>query len=155
MKILEKQGYHLLSILVLSGGIWLAAQGDILEGVFLGLSSRTWLILSVLFPVLHQIYVVICWRGELYYGWLSKTLGERAFKIWAVGFMILFLARPITIFALAIANRGTLALLLLNISALNEHWGSTIFSLKNIAIFPLSGRGSSVGPPTLCISTLF
>ena len=35
MKILEKQGYHLLSILVLSGGIWLAAQGDILEGAFL------------------------------------------------------------------------------------------------------------------------
>ena len=110
MKILEKQGYHLLSILVLSGGIWLATQGDILEGAFLGLSTKTWLILSVLFPVLHQIYVVICWRGELYYGWLSKALGERAFTAWAVGFMILFLARPITIFALAIANRGTLAL---------------------------------------------
>ncbi len=109
MKILEKQGYHLLSILVLSGGIWLAAQGDILEGAFLGLSTRTWLILSVLFPILHQIYVVICWRGELYYGSLSKALGERAFTAWAVGFMILFLARPITIFALAIANRGTLA----------------------------------------------
>jgi hypothetical protein len=110
MKMLEKQGYHLFSILVLSGGIWLAAQGDILEGAFLGLSTRTWLILSVLFPILHQIYVVICWRGELYYGWLSKALGERAFTAWAVGFMILFLARPITVFALAIANRGTLAL---------------------------------------------
>ena len=110
MKILEKQGYHLLSILVLVGGIWLAARGNILEGVFLGLSTRTWLILSVLFPILHQIYVVILWRGELYYGWLSKILGERAFTAWAVGFMILFLARPITIFALAMANRGTLAI---------------------------------------------
>ncbi|MCK5793505.1 MAG: hypothetical protein KAH12_02280 [Anaerolineales bacterium] len=110
MKILEKQGYHLFSILVLVGGIWLAARGDILEGSFLGLSTRTWLILSVLFPILHQIYVVIFWRGELYYGWLSKTLGERAFTAWAVGFMILFLARPITIFALAIANHGTLAI---------------------------------------------
>lgn len=108
MKILEKQGYHLLSILVLVGGIWLVARGDILEGSFLGLSTRTWLILSVLFPVLHQIYVVICWRGELYYGWLSRTLGERAFAAWEVGFMILFLARPITILALAIGNRGTL-----------------------------------------------
>jgi len=108
MKILEKQGYHLLSILVLSGAMWLAAQGDILEGAFLGLSSKTWLILSVLFPILHQIYVVICWRGELYYGWLSKALGERAFTAWAVGFMILFLARPITIIALAAANQGTI-----------------------------------------------
>lgn len=110
MKILEKQGYHLLSILVLVGGIWLAARGDILEGAFLGLSTRTWLILSVLFPLLHQIYVVICWRGELYYGWLSNALGERAFIIWGIGFMILFLARPITIVALAIANRGTFAI---------------------------------------------
>ncbi len=110
MKILEKQGYHLLSILILSGGLWLAVRGDFLESEFLGLTARTWLILAVLFPVVHQIYVVICWRGELYYGWLSNALGERAFKIWAAGFMILFLGRPITILALAIANRGTLDL---------------------------------------------
>jgi len=110
MKILEKQGYHLLSILVLISGVWFVAQGDLLEGVFLGISTTTWLILSVLFPILHQVYVVICWRGELYYGWLSNSLGERAFTVWAIGFMILFMARPITIFALAIANRGTLDL---------------------------------------------
>ena len=79
MKILEKQGYHLFSILVLISGVWFTARGDILEGAWLGLSTSTWLALAVLFPILHQIYVVICWRGELYYGWLSKTLGERAF----------------------------------------------------------------------------
>ncbi len=110
MKILEKQGYHLISILLLVAGVWLAARGDVLEGSFLWLSTRTWLVLSVLFPVLHQVSVVICWRGELYYGWLSKTLGERAFTVWAIGFMILLLARPITIIALAIANKGTLAI---------------------------------------------
>lgn len=110
MKILEKQGYHLLSILVLAGGVWLMARGDVLEGAWLGLSTRNWLFLSVLFPIFHQIYVVICWRSELYYNWLSKVLGDRAFTVWAIGFMVLFLARPITIFALAIANRGTLAI---------------------------------------------
>jgi hypothetical protein len=110
MKILEKQGYHFLSILVLSAGVWFAARGEVLEGTWLGLSAGSWLFLSVLFPVLHQIYVVICWRGELYYGWLSKTLGEKAFPVWGIGFMILFLARPITVFALAIANRGTVAI---------------------------------------------
>ena len=110
MKILEKQGYHLLSILVLAGGVWLVARGDVLEGAWLGLSTRNWLFLSILFPILHQIYVVICWRSELYYNWLSKVLGDRAFTVWAIGFMVLFLARPITIFALAIANRGTLAI---------------------------------------------
>jgi len=110
MKILEKQAYHLFSILVLIGGVWLVARGNILEGSFLGLSTKTWLILSVLFPILHQIYVVVCWRGELYYGWLSSAFGKKAFTVWGIGFMILFLARPITIFALAIANRGTLAI---------------------------------------------
>ena len=110
MKILEKQAYHFLAILILAAGVWFAARGEILEGSWLGLSTRVWLILSVLFPVLHQIYVVICWRGELYYGWLSKILGEKAFTFWGFGFMILFLARPITVFALGIANRGTMAI---------------------------------------------
>ncbi len=110
MKILEKQGYHLLSILVLISGAWFAARGEVLDGAWLGISTKTWLILSILFPVLHQIYVVLCWRAELYYGWLSERLGEKAFTIWAIGFMILFLARPITIFALAISNRGTLTI---------------------------------------------
>jgi len=110
MKILEKQGYHLAAILLLCAGMWFAAKGEVLEGSWLGLSTGVWLFLAVIFPVVHQIYVVICWRGELYYGWLSGKFGAKAFTIWAVGFMILFLARPITIFALAIANRGTLAI---------------------------------------------
>jgi hypothetical protein len=59
-------------------------------------------------PILHQIYVVIFWRGELYFQWLSNRFGERAFLYWGIGFMILFLSRPVTILALAIANRGTL-----------------------------------------------
>lgn len=110
MKILEKQGYHLASILLLCTGMWFAARGEVLEGTWLGLSSGVWLFLAVLFPVIHQIYVVICWRGELHYGWLSEKLADKAFSAWAVGFMILFLARPITILALAIANRGSLAI---------------------------------------------
>jgi len=108
MKILEKQAYHLISALVLGVGVWLLARGQILVGAFLGIPTRTWLVLAILFPVLHQIYVVICWRGELYFGWLSDTFGDYAFHIWAVGFMILFLSRPITIIALAISNNGTI-----------------------------------------------
>ena len=110
MKIFEKQGYHVLSILVLTCGMWLAARGDVLEGAWLGLSTKTWLILSILFPILHQIYVVICWRSELYYSSMSKALGKWAFETWAAGFMILFLARPITIIGLAASNRGTLTI---------------------------------------------
>jgi protein-S-isoprenylcysteine O-methyltransferase Ste14 len=69
--------------------------------------------------------VVICWRAELYYNFLSKTFGERAFSIWSVGFMILFIARPVTILGLAAANRGTLSVPL---------WLTGIFSLLIFAL---------------------
>ena len=108
MRVLEKQGYHLLSLGLLLSGVYLISQGDFLEGAFLGLSARTWLWLSILAPVIHQVYVVIFWRAELHYQLLTSWFGERAFFIWGLGFMVLFLARPVFIFGLAIANRGTL-----------------------------------------------
>jgi hypothetical protein len=107
-KILEKQGWHLLTAILLAGAFWLATWMVDLSGSVLGLSTATWMALAVFLPVIHQFYVVLLWRGELYYNWLSKSLGERAFSIWAVGFMALFLTRPITILALGIADQGSL-----------------------------------------------
>ena len=127
-RILEKQVYHLLSLLILIPLVWFLARGDVLAGAWLGLSTKAWLILAVLLPILHQVYVVICWRGELYFQWLSKAFGEKAFMYWGIGFMILFLSRPITVFALAIGNRGTLAVpLWLNIPLSLVLLGITIY----------------------------
>jgi len=110
MRMLEKQGYHLLSLIILLSGVYFTARGDFLEGAYWGLTTRTWLLLSVLIPVLHQVYVVIIWRAELHYQIWSSWFGSRAFFIYGLGFMILFLARPVSIFGLAIANRGTVPL---------------------------------------------
>ncbi len=107
-KILEKQGFHLLSLCVLLPLVAVLARGEVLSGSFLNISIRVWLLLAVLLPILHQIYVVTLWRGELYFQWLSRAFGEKAIHVFGVGFMILFLSRPITVFALAIGNRGTL-----------------------------------------------
>lgn len=109
-KIFEKQAYHLLAAVILAGLVWAGARGPALSGSFLGLPTGTWLVLAVLFPILHQLYVVVMWRGELYYAWLSRALGDKAFTVWGVGFMILFLARPATVLALGIANQGSLPL---------------------------------------------
>ena len=125
MKILEKQGYHLAVLSLLLVGLFTAAQGDVLNGSLWGLSTRTWLWMSILGPVMHQLFVVICWRAELYYNLLSKTFGEKAFSIWSVGFMILFIARPVTILGLAAANRDTLSVPL---------WLTGIFSLLIFAL---------------------
>lgn len=110
MRILEKQVYHLLSLIILLSGVYIAAQGDFLEGAYWGLTTRTWLLLSLLIPVLHQVYVVIIWRVELHYQIWSSWFGKRAFFIYGLSFMILFLARPVFIFGLALANRGTVPL---------------------------------------------
>lgn len=108
MRILDKQQYHFLSLVILLLGVYNAAQGDFLEGSFLGLSTRSWLLFSILIPVAHQIYVLIFWRAELHYKTLSAWFGERAFSVFGIGFMILLIARPVFVFGLAIANRGTL-----------------------------------------------
>lgn len=106
-KILKKQGWHLITAVLLAGGVWLVSREINLTGTVLGLSTRIWLILAVILPVIHQLYVVLLWRGELYYSWLSKAFGEKAFNIWGIGFMLLFLTRPLTILALGIADRGS------------------------------------------------
>jgi hypothetical protein len=108
MKILEKQGYHLIFLIFLLIGVRLVAQKNILQGSFLGLGTRTWFWLSIFLPVIHQIYVVVFWRAELHYQQLTSWFGERAFSYWSLGFMSLLLSRPILSIGLAIANRGTL-----------------------------------------------
>jgi hypothetical protein len=105
--IVERQGWHLLTAITLAGVVWLGTRWIDLSGTALGLSTRTWLFLGVVLPIFHQFYVVLLWRGELYYQWLSKRAGENAFRIWAAGFMILFLTRPVTIIALGIADQGS------------------------------------------------
>ena len=106
-RIMEKQGWHFLAAALLAAGVWLAARGMDLSRTALGLSARSWLLLAVVLPIIHQFYVALLWRGELYFQWLSRSLGEKAFRVWGVGFMVLFLARPITILALGIADRGS------------------------------------------------
>jgi protein-S-isoprenylcysteine O-methyltransferase Ste14 len=109
-RILEKQGYHAFLLALLLGGVYLLARGPVLEGSFLGLSTATWLWASVLIPVVHQLYVLICWRVELYHQGLSKWLGKRAFHLFGIVFMLLFLARPLAITGLALSNRGSFPL---------------------------------------------
>ena len=80
------------------------------SGRFLGLSSTQWVWLAALNAITHHVYVWFCWRVELHGGWLSRRFGNHAFRIFATGFLILFVLRPILAFSLGWANRGTLPL---------------------------------------------
>ena len=57
---------------------------------FLGISALGWFIIAMSVPIIHQAYVWICWRSELCWQSISKTIG---FKAYAIIFFILGLSR--------------------------------------------------------------
>jgi len=106
--IFERQLGHLVWLLLLLGGLYGAShlQG-FWEGEFLGLSTRTWIFVSVANTMVHQVFVWFCWRTELHTRLLTRLLGAAAFNTYAVIFAVMILARPILITALAISNEST------------------------------------------------
>ena len=106
----ERQLQHLaLLAILLTAAVWIASGEGFGEGSFQGISTMTWFWWSIAFPILHQIWVVICWRLELHHRWLSRNLGELGFRLYAVGFALFSAGRIYTIIALSAANRETLA----------------------------------------------
>lgn len=102
---------HLLILGVLLCGALLAVDFDRLaERQLLGLSARSWYLIAVVAPIVHQVYVWLAWRSQLCYGALTKRFGDRAFVIYQTVFMALLLSRPSSLTALAIADRDSLAL---------------------------------------------
>ena len=107
--IYENQGLHFLLLLALLLPIgWISRTAGFLDGSCLGVSTATWFWLSILFPVLHQVWVWICWRMELHHQWLSRSLGPRGFRVYAVGFALLSFARLFTLTTTAVADQGSL-----------------------------------------------
>ena len=108
MKIFEKQLWHLISLIILIYGIIIFVDFSTLEGEFWGISTKTWLIYSVGIAIVHQIYVLLVWRLELYYSSISKFLGKAGFKFYTAGFSIMFISRSMLILALSISSRNSL-----------------------------------------------
>lgn len=112
MKLFEKQLWHLLSLGLLLFAVVAIVQADekMLIGSFWNVSTKTWLLWAVLIPIIHQVYVLIIWRIELYYQWLSKNIGKYAFRLYLIDFVILFIARIVFIIFLAESNKNTFKL---------------------------------------------
>ena len=41
---------------------------------FLGVRALGWFMIAMLIPLIHQTYVWICWRSELCWKFISKTI---------------------------------------------------------------------------------
>lgn len=110
-KIFKYQLWNLLSLigLLLVVGVCLTAQPTMLEGQFLGVTTNVWLWIAIATPILHQLYVWIIWRLELYRRTFTTRYGlKRAFAAYSIGFFILIVGRLITIILLAMSNKDTL-----------------------------------------------
>ena len=57
---------------------------------FIGISALGWFMIAMSIPIIHQAYVWVCWKSELCWKTISKTIG---FKAYAIIFFILGLSR--------------------------------------------------------------
>jgi len=105
----EKQGWHILFLVLLIAGVTIVSQGDVLSGSLWNISTESWLWIAVIIPVIHQVFVWLFWRLELHHGLITSWLGKSGFRIYKFIFTILFVARPISILLLGISNYSTLA----------------------------------------------
>jgi hypothetical protein len=62
-----------------------------------------WFVVALAVPIIHQIYVWLIWRGELCFGAVSRSFGDRGFLLYQAVFVVLLLARPVTVALLAIS----------------------------------------------------
>lgn len=110
MKILKGQFWHLLLLLLLLSCVLLATYllPKLTLGGLMGVSTKTWLVLALLSPIVHQTYVMVVWRFELHCNSISGIFGKSGFKIYKIGFFFLVLSRLITVILLAISNKNTL-----------------------------------------------
>lgn len=91
--------------------IFVTQDNEQLLGALWGISTQVWFWLAVAAPIVHQLYVWIVWRLELYKNSFTSRLGlQKAFNIYRVGFSILFVSRLIFITILALSSRNSLAI---------------------------------------------
>ena len=57
---------------------------------FISISTLSWFMIAMSMPLIHQIYVWLCWRSELCWKLISKTIG---FKGYVFFFFILIISR--------------------------------------------------------------
>ena len=123
--IFEKQLLHYLLLLILLSGLCAISRTDgFLPGQFLGVRTRTWFYMGVAIPIMHQIYVWLCWRTQLHYSLLTRLFGRSGFIYYSIIFSILMISRFVFILFLAISNKNSF-----NVNPIVSYGLSLVFGL--------------------------
>ncbi len=109
--IFRYQIWHLVSviILILFTRVFIANNYDVINGSLWGISTIIWFWVAITVPILHQVYVWLMWRFELYKNTFTSRYGlAKSFKMYTIVFSILFASRLISIIILALSNQDSL-----------------------------------------------
>ena len=102
---------HLLLLLILLvAAVQSVDFNQLRERQFWGIGADLWFAISLAVPIIHQVFVWLAWRSELCYGTLARWFGSHAFTIYEILFFILFMARPISLIILTIADHNSFEL---------------------------------------------
>lgn len=118
--IFERQWIHAGALALLIVFLAMAQNFDGMQaGEFWGVSTLQWFRLAIALPIAHQVFIWFCWRTQLHGRLLDRLFGKLSYPVYASFFFILGSLRVLSVFALAIANRDTLAanIILLRIAA--------------------------------------
>ncbi len=107
-KIMKYQIFHLAGYALLTGFLYFFFHRSVSAGNFLGLRAGEWLALSWVCAFLHQFWISMFWRLELYGGHISKKLGKGSFTLYRAGFILFGFIRLFSIIPFSYLTRGTL-----------------------------------------------
>lgn len=96
-QIIEGQPQHAIMAILMTAGICTLLSGTADAPRLLGLTATGWAVLSVALAVVHQSIVAIVFRLQLHRNLLTRLFGPRDMKIWALVFLPLLAARPLTV----------------------------------------------------------
>ena len=86
----KNQIFHLSGTILL---FYIGAQFVDLKNnpnTFIGINALSWFMIAMSIPLIHQVYVWICWRSELCWKSVTNTIG---FKGYVIFFFILIISR--------------------------------------------------------------
>ncbi len=108
-KFFEKQIWHFLgALLMLTVARYAVAAPGLLDGEFWSISARTWFWWGIWSAIGHQLYVMLVWRSQLHFAWVTRRFGERGFDLYGRGFGLWTLIRFGSLVGLALATPDTL-----------------------------------------------
>ena len=110
-KLFKYQGIHLLAYIIIGLSIYyITLKNPSGQGEFWKLSTFDWIIFSWIFVAMHQGWVLLFWRLELYFGKISSWMGKSGFVIFRIGFIIFASLRLLSLLPISISSSNTLFL---------------------------------------------